>query len=307
MTTSRASRIIAGIMITVVLLWIAGWFLSDRFAWSQWLSWIPTLSVSAVLIAGSGFALAARQRCWAVLAAVLGVTALGWWAFAENRLFQDRDGAGDVRLVAWTMSHSKARSREHAEEVIRLDGDITVMTHGYIVRGEPALKEWLGPRGKRLINGPFTVLTRFRAVEVQTLIASDGVHLSVFVLGTKKELGRHLVLWAIDLPSEFNESRIATARRVRRILSRIDAPLPDIVVGDFNMERNSAAIKVMFPALTDAWDEAGSGLSSSYHRVLPLYHIDHMLLGPSVAAVSYRLVNPGIGRHRVQVAELVSN
>lgn len=307
MTAPRASRIIAGIMISVVLLWLVGRFLSDRLALSQWLSWIPTLGVAAILVVGSGFALAARRRCWAVLAAVLGVTALCWWAFAENHLFQERDGTGDIRLVAWTMSHSKARSREHAEEVIRLDGDITVMTHGYIVRGEKTLKEWLGPRGKRLINGPFTVLTRFRAVEVQTLIASDGVHLSMFILGTKKELGRHLVLWAIDLPSEFNESRIATARRTRRLLSDVDAPPPDIVVGDFNMERNSAAIKVMFPALADAWDEAGSGLSSSYHRVLPLYHIDHMLLGPSVRAVSYKLVNPGIGRHRVQVAELVSN
>ena len=56
-----------------------------------------------------------------------------------------------------------------------------------------------------------------------------------------------------------------------------------------------------------AYDDAGRGYGASFHRAFPLYHIDHVLLAEDMEAVSYELVNPGLGRHEVQVATIVTN
>ena len=57
--------------------------------------------------------------------------------------------------------------------------------------------------------------------------------------------------------------------------------------------------------LRHAFDEAGSGWGATFRRDFPIFHIDHTLLGDEIEAVDYRLIDPGIGRHRAQVIELV--
>lgn len=303
---SRIATVVAATSWLLVAGWMAGRLLSDQWGWSQWLAWMPTLILAALLLPATGVQIAAGRRIGAALLAVVTLLLAGWFMLIENRPFGGIEPRGDLRLVAWTMSHSKERAAQHAAQLIALDADITVMTHGYIVRGQEEVRQWLGPRGKRLINGPFTVLTRLRPIEVRTLIASGGIHVSMFHLDPRPLLDRKIVLWAIDLPSSFNEPRIDMARRARRLLDEVNAPRPDVVVGDFNMDRNSAAVRALFPDMVDAWSEAGSGFSASYHRVFPLWDIDHVLLGESLKAVSSVRVDPGIGRHRMQVVGLVT-
>jgi endonuclease/exonuclease/phosphatase family metal-dependent hydrolase len=86
------------------------------------------------------------------------------------------------------------------------------------------------------------------------------------------------------------------------MLDDLHAPTPDIVLGDFNITRGSASIATAFPGMTEAYDSAGHGYGASYHRRFPLWHIDHMLLGPNVHPLRYDLVNPHISRHDAQVA-----
>jgi len=247
----------------------------------------------------------AKQTKTIVWLSLVFTTILFWFISEENRFLSTEIQTGKIRLVGWTMSHSKKKvSKESAEEVIRLNGDITLLTHGWYVRGEPSIKEWLGTGRGRAINGPFTILTKLNVLEVRTLVASDGVYISMFVIDTTESLGKPLILWGIDLPSDLSTPRIETANRAKRLLSSIDAPRPDVVVGDFNMTRNSYAIKTLFPELVDASNTGGVGLLASFPMQVPLYHIDHTLIGNGFVCNSYRLVNPHIGRHRVQVTEL---
>jgi endonuclease/exonuclease/phosphatase family metal-dependent hydrolase len=220
-------------------------------------------------------------------------------------LFTTTIKTGDLRIVSWTMSHSKKSSSfESAQELIRLDGDVTLLTHGWYVRGEPIIKEWLGSGGRKVTNGPFTLLTKQRVLNVQTLIASEGIFISMFEIDTTPTLGKTIVLWAIDLPSSFRDSKMEIAKRAKRLLDTQHAAPPDIVIGDFNMTRNSASIKTIFPNLHDASDQGGVGWLASYPMSVPLYHIDHVLVADSLRALSYRLLNPRIGRHRLQITEL---
>ncbi|MBC8523140.1 hypothetical protein H8D29_04365 [PVC group bacterium] len=302
---NRLTTLVFRVEVVIVLLWVFGRLLSDQWYASQWLLWIPTLAILTILLIATVLFFALRKKCKAFISSTALIAIACCYLFIENNLLSSPNAVGDIRIVAWTMSHSKKTvAKQSADDIIELDADITILTHGWYVRGEIVIREWLGKKGKRLISGPFTLLTKLRPVEVRTLVASDQIYISMFVLGTKKELGKHLVLYAVDLPSSINRSRMETAKRAKKLLGQVDAPPPDIVIGDFNMTRNSASIKHLFPDLVDAWDRGGIGWSSSYHRAFPLYHIDHSLINNDLKVVSYELIDPKFGRHCIQLVEL---
>ena len=292
-------------IISLVALWVLGNTLSDQTAFSQWLEWIPTLLIIAGLVLSTITLGYLRSKISAVISLLLLVSICVWYAIGENKLFHSCETVGQLRFVGWTMSHPKYKiAAESAQEIIRLDADITLLTHGWYVRGEESIQNWLGSGGKKIINGPFTLLTKLKPIEVTTLVASGGIHISSFTLDASEQLGRPLVLWAIDFPSEFSKQRYRTSMIAKHLLLELDTPLPDLVAGDFNMTRDSASIKHLFPEMHDAGNEGGCGLIASYPRILPLYHIDHVLLNNSLRADTYKLIDPHVGRHRVQVCEI---
>jgi hypothetical protein len=249
--------------------------------------------------------LSLRKKKEAMILTVLFCGLSTWFLFIENRVFSTNTTATEFRIAAWTMSHSKKDvAKESAMLLVHLDADITLLTHGWYVRGEPVIKDWLGKSGKRLMSGPFTLLTTLRPLEVRTLVASEGIYISLYKLDTTEQLGEELVIYAVDLPSNLNESRIKIVQRAKRLLRLVDAPKPNMVIGDFNMTRNSQSMLRFFPKLTNVWDLAGVGWSYSYHRAFPLFHIDHILLNTDFKPLAYELLDPEFGRHCVQILEL---
>jgi hypothetical protein len=291
--------------ILIVFIWVLGLGLSDRWYWTQWLEWIPTLFVLLLLLITTIALLSTHKKKEAMILVILFCGLTTWFLFIENRVFSTSKTANGFRIAAWTMSHSKKEvSKESAMLLVHLDADITLLTHGWHVRGEPVIKDWLGKSGKRLMSGPFTLLTALRPLEVRTLVASDGIYVSLYRLDTTEQLGKELVIYAIDLPSNLNESRKNIVQRAKRLLHQVDAPEPNMVIGDFNMTRNSQSMIRFFPKLTDAWDLVGVGWSYSYHRAFPLFHIDHILLNTDFKPIAYELQDPEFGRHCIQVLEL---
>ena len=301
----KAASIATVIALSCTSLWVLGELLSDRWTWSQWIEWIPTIVLLFVVVVATMVAIISKSVLQSVVLGIAAILLACWFSIIENHLLTTNTMEGDLRIVSWTMSHSKkANSYESAQELIRLNGDLTLLTHGWYVRGEPIVKAWLGPGGKKVVNGPFTLLSKFKPLHVQTLVASDGIYISMFEIDTTSTLGKSTVLWAVDLPSSFRDSKMEIAGRARRLLETLDLSPPDIVIGDFNMTRNSASIKSLFPRLHDASDDGGVGWIASYPMSLPMYHIDHVLLAESLRAKSYWLINPHIGRHRVQITEI---
>ena len=301
----RFSAFIFRFAILIVFIWVLGLSLSDRWNWTQWLEWIPTLFVLLLLLITTIALLSTHKKKEAMVLVILFCGLTTWFLFIENRVFSTSKGASGFRIAAWTMSHSKKEvAKESAILLVDLDADITLLTHGWHVRGEPVITDWLGKSGKRLMSGPFTLLTTLRPLEVRTLVASDGIYISLYRLDTTEQLGKELVIYAIDLPSNLNESRKNIVQRAKRLLHQVDAPEPNMVIGDFNMTRNSQSMIRFFPKLTDAWDLAGVGWSYSYHRAFPLFHIDHILLNTDFKPIAYELQDPEFGRHCIQILEL---
>lgn len=298
-------RIVFAGALLLLVCWSAGHVLSDRWEWSQWLLWIPTVVVLLALLLSTLLFALQKRKAYTIVLSLLFDVLLVQFIFVEHHVFATPNCTGQISIAGWTMSHSKKDvSKESAAIVVAMDADITLLTHGWYVRGEESVKEWLRGQGRKVVSGPFTLCTKFQPITVRTLIAADGIYISEFVLDTNAVLGKPLIIWAIDLPSTLSIPRRALSLEVLRLMKLAEKQSPDIVLGDFNMTRNSSALKAMFPTLHDAADEGGIGILATFPMEYPLYHIDHLLLSAELQACSYECINPHIGRHRMQFATI---
>jgi LPXTG-motif cell wall-anchored protein len=138
--------------------------------------------------------------------------------------------------------------------------------------------------------------------------------------------GGAMTVWVLDLPSEPRLSRWTVAHQARAAIESWTGPVQlrdeqgrfsfdqapgrgfppaDILVGDLNITRGSASLNILAPGMHNACADAGRGWSGTYPRRWPLWHIDQTLLAPGLRALSYRVLDPGIGHHRIQVAEVI--
>ncbi len=303
--------VLTALAVLTLTAWLAGRVLSDRWGWSQWLLWIPTeLALTAAALGALGAcrptrrAGARRRRIvrWAVVGAVI----LLYFSAVEHRFLRlpGRGGSGP-RLAQWSIHTTGPRLlRRHAEELVALDAEITIVSTLLPVHGIDVLLDDLDGLGQTAVSWPFILLSRWPILEARPLIARAGMRAAVFRVDGRERLGRPLTIYAIDLPSEPKRPRAEIAREVRRLLDTVHAQPPDIVIGDFNMTRGSASLRSIFPQLEHAYDQAGWGYGASFRQDFPLYHIDHALLASTVRAVDYDLIDPGFGRHLIQFVQL---
>ncbi len=296
---------------TVCVAWLIGRIVSDRFAWSQWLLWIPTPAVLVVAAIALGVACrpdthSGRRRrrliAWGVTCGVM----LVFFGVIEHRFGRPAPSGGDaaLRLVHASVQATGPRVLDtYGAGLNALDGDVTIVSSLLPMRSINRLIDRLDGLGEPVTVWPFVMFTKLPVVEARLLIVNADLRVVVFRVDATATLGRVVTIWVIDLPSDPTRPRHAIARRARRILDTITTDPPDLVVGDFNMTRGSASLATVFPDLSHAFDEAGRGYGASFRRSLPLYHIDHTLLADTVRAVSYELVDIGVGRHLVQVTE----
>lgn len=232
---------------------------------------------------------------------------LVYFTTIEHRFLHRASSPGSgLRVMHWTMSHQKLSLELHSHRIAQLAGDITILSDAGVMQWDQIVEQINDPTARTIKLGRFWIMTTIPILEARTVVKSEGVEISFIRFDATVKLGRPITMYLIDLPSDTNVDRYRQAGRVLEWLASSDAPEPDIVIGDFNTPRGSHSLSRMFPKLHDAYDDGGSGYAASFHRAFPLYHIDHILLSESMFATSYELIDPGVGRHRVQRATITS-
>lgn len=147
-----------------------------------------------------------------------------------------------------------------------------------------------------------------------------------FELRTQEQLGRDIVVWLIDLPSDVRLERRKVTARAREVVDawagpEIRAtgtviefrepaagtrgfPVPDVILGDFNIPRGSRSLLTLSLGYPHAHAKAGWGHAGTYPRHRPLVAIDNTFIGPSLRARRYQIVDPGRGSHRMQITDI---
>lgn len=152
-------------------------------------------------------------------------------------------------------------------------------------------------------------------------------------LDTSAALGRPLIVWCIDMPSEPRIARaeaFATAaatlrewkgRAMERSSMDAEAPMseeayaarfggpgfpaPDLIVGDFNTPRGSPSIHTLVPkSLRSAFAQAGYGPMNTWPRSTPMLAIDQAFAAEWLLVTRYDVHDPQIGEHRAQIIEM---
>ncbi|MCZ6836830.1 MAG: hypothetical protein O7G85_13725, partial [Planctomycetota bacterium] len=122
----------------LLIAWLTGRGLSDRFLWSQYLLWIPTplilVTTTLGLIASRAPSRRSRLRRHRTFAWVLALLAIGvYFSFVENALLRriDPPDAGGIGIMHWTMAHARIERERQSELIARFARDITILSDAH--------------------------------------------------------------------------------------------------------------------------------------------------------------------------------
>lgn len=350
-------------MVVLACAWIAGRAFSDRFGWSQPVSWIPPAVLAAPVWAAvvvTGWRARRRRRREratgrvparsivgsivlgaGVLFAGVSLAHLLCVELGLHRLARRAPTAGEVsiRLVFWNQAGHRAG--DLGPVFVPLEPTVLVLANRHSDSSTGEVARAFAETGPvhAAVGWPFDVFSRLPVrrwastslgLEGRSRAANDSSQrdsgwAAWYELETA---GGTLVVWAIDLPSDPRAHRVPLAREAGRTLAswsgavrvreddgyryekaeRPGFPVPDVVVGDFNIPRGSASLGVFLEeagaaGMRDAFDAAGSGWRRTWPREWPVWAIDHCFVGEGVRARSFETRDPGVGGHRVLVVE----
>jgi len=292
--------------------WLTGRIVSDRYAWSQWLLWMPTPLALALAMIGLTGAMrpGGQPHCkrirrigWLVALFLLA----GYFAVIEHRLLSFRRCAGGtLRIAHWNPSAAQVNDpAAGADAIISTDAHISILTNpGGMLHRDP-VRQWLGD-ARPVRQYPFGVLTRLPILELRSVASAEHMRVVLLKVDTTEQFGRPITLLLIDLPSDPDRARMETAKRLRQWLDEAQLPEIDLYVGDFNLTRNSASLRTIAPQHEHAFNIAGTGYGATYPRGLPIVHIDHMLVSKELTGriKAYCLRDPQTSHHLMQVIRL---
>ena len=223
----------------------------------------------------------------------------------------------DVYLIAneW--------QRNAAEELVQElgDGVDVIQNERLMVVSRLPVRAWastyLGLAGR--------VLRSYQLKDLDAQVAEQVDQGRALFVELETPTGDPLVIWLVDLPSDprllRNDVTATAADAIGSFKGRVyryDAegrrtvtdmsdgfPDPDLILGDFNIPRDSASLRTLVGDRANAYDQAGRGYAATFPRTFPLAQIDQMFVGDDWRTVSYRLLDPGRGLHLAQVAEII--
>ncbi|MFN0133550.1 MAG: endonuclease/exonuclease/phosphatase family protein [Phycisphaerales bacterium] len=328
----------------VLAAWVVGRVLTDQFAWSQVIFWVPTevalgaatvLWLVAVGLAWMGGTKWGRWRRRVVLAGLVlawGYAALVVWrlpnALSAGSTGADRSG---LHVLNWNVS-----GVDKLEPVIatleRTKPDLAVFVNPHMGVPWNRVYEAFGePRALVQESGILVVSRRsirrygmawlgVPSPEGATGTRFDPGRALYFEVDATAEVGRPIVVWVMDMPSDWRLARWESARRAEGAIAawsgsevRRDEmgnysiggemsgfPTPDLIIGDMNAPRGSGSLEQIVGGMRSAFDEAGWGRSGSWPRRTPWLHLDQAFVGKGLLAREYRVFDAGAGTHRAQ-------
>lgn len=304
---SAASALVAW---TSVLAWLAGVVLGDRFWWSQWLSWIPALTVALASGGATLLAVALRPRWWRGRTVALAFVAVlsAMWAVRGNL------GLGlavptpptAVSVLQWNTDWPSGDDPRSERALAEQTADFTLISNRGSITAIDRVSSWAGPDARVYGAGPFALVTRWMVLEA-TPIASGGAGrqqwwVARFTVAPPGWQGRPLRIAMVDLPSRPTLSRAVMADALRKACEQGGLGEVDLVAGDFNATESSVILSRCFPDMHDVLSMSGRGWLATWPRVMPMWRIDHVLVGPRLRAIDGWTVNPGVSEHRMTMA-----
>ncbi len=293
-------------------LWVLGLAAGDRWGWSQWLSWMPPLGIAVAAAASSGLTCMVRPLRRGrllmpvlILAAALALVLrrdVGLWMAVAPR-------ADEVRVLQWNTDYPAGNDPRAALAIFNQGADIVLISNRGSITSPDLVQQWGGPDAQVAGVGPFALITSMPVIEARPIAFSTrgGQYWAVgrFTVLPPDWNGRPLRIAMVDLPSRLRLPRSAVAAALAQAIEVGQLGPVDLVAGDFNALDDSVIMRRCFPGFRDALAQAGTGWLATWPRWLPLWRIDHVLLGPQVRCLAGWTIDPGTSEHMMTMVRLV--
>jgi endonuclease/exonuclease/phosphatase (EEP) superfamily protein YafD len=283
------------------LIWLAGQIIRDGTWVTGLLFYLPTPFVFLALF-GSALVLWRRSSrrvtmVVLVLAFVPGAFLLGVensWIRPAVSLTNDTE----LRLVHWNVFNGRRGWENVESELQKMSADLYVLSDMPERIDQWAISDRIGSGYDSITEkGSMAVFARGSLRDGRWLVKSSALNVYVF---TWHRRGEKLSIFAVDLAASILIERDPS---LKQLVSLIKVHRPDIVVGDFNAPRRSRAICPLPSGFTHAYEAAGSGWSYTWPVPIPVYAIDHCILGERVVPIHYDLRSTLYSDHRQQVLD----
>lgn len=298
-------KLARSLLLALACVLVGSQLLTDRIGFLQWVWWIPRVFIAVPLVLGCvvlwiGAPRGARRRNaeFVAAAAVLALlTTRSDWGLPKSR------PEGSVRILFWNVCYAeRAEAVPAVDFILSLDADVVVLTDPGLAFSEGGT-ERLVERGYSIARpGLFAIVSRLPLLEATPLYAARHRSLSRAVV---QAAGRPMVIDAVDLPSETTLHRYPTMRAFVGAIEGMRSAPADVTVGDFNITRGSASLELLAPGTTEAFASSGVGWGGTYSRTRPFLGIDQMLVADTWTAARAEVLDPGFGRHRALVVDLL--
>ena len=288
-----------------VLVWGVGEWFSDTTVWSQWLSWIPALIlVPAGILWCIGCLLLKNARRFMSIGVVLLI--LGPLLFFSRnwKAGVSEDPRTGITITQWTLGTLKVNEDAYADALLEINSDLNLIEGGKRLRWASAIQDWLGPDRRSYSTGIFSILSKLPVTQFRSVVWAQGIHMAILDVQGPGFETEPLHILLVDLPSDPNRSRAEIARSVQTLYEQVELPPIDLIIGDFNMTANSHSLSTLFPEFEMAWPEVGAGWAPTFPREWSVVRIDHVLTGPHVEITRLETIDPGLGRHRLQIMDI---
>jgi len=308
----RLERLAHGVLWWVGACWVTGLAAGDRWGWSQWLSWIPPVTMALAAAVGGGLTCMVgppRMGRLALPAALL-VAALVVVLRRDVGLPSSVDPRVDeVRILQWNTDYPSGNDPRAALAMGRQGADIILNSNRGAITAMDEVRQWAGADAQVVGVGPFALITTMPVVEARPIAFSTrgGQYWAVgrFTVMPPSWNGRPLRIAMVDLPSRPRLPRSSVAAALAEAMQVGQLGPVDVVAGDFNALDESVIMRRCFPGFRDALAEAGTGWLATWPRRMPLWRIDHVMLGPQVRCLSGWTVNPGTSEHMMTMVRVV--
>jgi endonuclease/exonuclease/phosphatase (EEP) superfamily protein YafD len=285
----------------------------DRWAWSQWLFWIPSVTVVAL----SAGALATpwvtgEPRRWPRVALPMCVLLLSSVAMLRSDVGVGLNaaelGPGTLRVLQWNTNWPSSDDERSVQALASVPADIVLISNRGAITSPDQVRRWAGAEARVVGAGPFAMVTRWPVREAIQVSGGGGPGkrwwVARFEVLPPEWNGEPLRIAMVDLPSKPTLPRAAVAEALRQACDEGSLGDVDLVAGDFNATDGSVILSRCFPTFRDALQVAGRGWLATWPRRFPMWRIDHVLVSASIEPLQGRTIDPGISSHRMTEVRL---
>jgi endonuclease/exonuclease/phosphatase (EEP) superfamily protein YafD len=215
----------------------------------------------------------------------------------------------EVRMLQWNTDYPAGNDPRAAQAMSKQGADIVLISNRGSITSPDVVRQWAGANAQVAGVGPFALITTMPVVEARPIAFSTrgGQYWAVgrFTVMPPRWNGRPLRIAMVDLPSRPRLPRSFVAAALAEAIEVGQLGPVDVVAGDFNALDHSVIMRRCFPGFRDALAEAGTGWLATWPRRLPLWRIDHVMLGPQVHCLAGWTEDPGTSEHMMTMVRVV--